>query len=144
MALGEAVKTLTIILALAVVATGSFCASDSAIAGIWTAELHDKPAIKLTVNDDGGKLSGNIIFYFLMLENGSWKVKDGTPTDLIHPRLEGKTFVFDVPHAKKHGSTNPADQEIKTFRMQLTGKDQAVFKNAADDGSDLILKRKVD
>jgi hypothetical protein len=143
MALGnQAVKTLTIVLAL--IAGSSLCASDSPIAGIWTAELHDKPAIKLTVNDDGGKLSGNIIFYFLMLENGSWKVKDGTPTDLIHPRLEGKTFVFDVPHAKKHGSTEPADQEIKTFRMQITGKNQAVFKNAADDGGDLILKRKVD
>jgi hypothetical protein len=134
------VKTLTI--ALALIASVSLFGSDSPIAGIWTAKLHDKPAIKLTVNDDGGKLSGNIIFfYFLMLENGSWKVKDGTPTDLIHTRLEGKTFVFDVPHAKKHGSTQPADQEIKTFRMQLTGKNQAVFKNAADNGGDLILKR---
>ena len=137
-------KTLNNVLVLAVVATGSLCASDSAIAGIWTAELHDKPAIKLTVNDDRGKLSGNIIFYFLMLENGSWKVKDGTAINLINPRLEGKTFVFDVPHTKKHGSTEPADQEIKTFRMQLMGKNQAVFKNAVDDGSDLILKRKVD
>ena len=144
MAVGDqAVKTLTIALALIVVA-GSLCASDSPIAGIWTAELHDKPAIKLTVNDDGGKLSGNIIFYFLMLENGSWKVKDGTAINLIDPRLEGKTFEFAVPHAKKHGSTEPADQEIKTFRMQLTGKNQAVFKNAADDGGDLILKRTLD
>ena len=137
-------KALNIVLVLAGIATGSLSASDSSIAGIWTAQLHDKPAIKLTVNDNGGKLSGNIIFYFLMLENGSWKVKDGTAINLINPRLEGKTFVFDVPHAKKHGSTEPADQEIKTFRMQLTGKNQAVFKNAADDGADLILTRKVD
>ena len=136
-------KTSTIVLALAGVATGSLCASESPIAGIWTAELHDKPAITLTVRDNGGKLSGIIVFYFLMLENGSWKVKDGTAINLINPRLEGKTFTFDVPHAKKHGSTDPTDQEIKTFRMQLTGKNQAVFKNAADDGGDLILKRKV-
>jgi hypothetical protein len=51
--------------------------------------------------------------------------------------------VFDVIHAKKHGSTNPEEQEIKTFRMQLTGKNEAVFKNAPG-GGDLILKRKVD
>jgi hypothetical protein len=88
-------------------------------------------------------LSGIIVFYFFQLENGSWKIKDGTAINLINPRLEGKTFTFDVPRAKKHGSTDPADQEIKTFRMQLTGKNQAVFKNAADDGGDLILKRKV-
>ncbi len=106
--------------------------------------MHDQPAIRLTVNDDGGKLSGNIIFYFLMLENGSWKVKDGTAIKLIKPRLEDKTFVFEVPHAKKHGSTDPADQEIKTFRMQLIEKNQAVFRNAANDGGDLIVKRKVE
>jgi hypothetical protein len=48
-----------------------------------------------------------------------------------------------VPYAKEHGSTDPADQEIKTFRMQLTGKNEAVFKNAAG-GSDLTVRRKVD
>jgi hypothetical protein len=141
---GNAVKTLTMILVLAGLTSRSFCAGDSVIGGIWTAQLHDQPAIKLTVNDEGGKLSGNIVFYFLMLENGSWKVKNGTATNLINPRLEDKTFVFEVPHAKKHGSTDPADQEIKTFRMQLTGKNQAVFRNAANDGGDLIVKRKVD
>lgn len=78
-----------------------------------------------------------------MLENGSWKVQGADPVVLINPRLEGKAFVFEVPHAKKHGSTDPADQEIKTFRMQLTGKNEAVFKNAAD-GGDLIVRRKVD
>ena len=117
--------------------------SDSPTAGTWTAQLHDQPCIKLTVNDQGGKLSGDIIFYFLALEDGAWKVKGDAHVDLINPRLDGKTFVFEVPHAKKHGSTDPADQEIKTFRMQLTGKNEAVFKNAAD-GGDLIVRRKVD
>ncbi len=79
-----------------------------------------------------------------MLENGSWNVKSADAINLIDPRLEGKTFVFDVPHAKKHGSTDPADQEIKIFRMRLTEKNQAVFKNAAADGGDLVLKRKAD
>jgi hypothetical protein len=83
----QAVKTSTIVLALAGVATGSLCASESPIAGIWTAELHDKPAITLTVRDNGGKLSGIIIFYFLMLESGSWKVKDGTAINLINPSV---------------------------------------------------------
>jgi hypothetical protein len=117
-------------------------ASDSPIAGTWTAQLHNQPCIKLTVNDHGGKQSGNITFYLLILEDGAWKVKGADAVDLIYPRLEGKEFVFDVIHAKKHGSTDPEDQEIKTFRMQLTGKNEAVFKNAP--GGDLILKRKVD
>jgi hypothetical protein len=136
-------QTLTRLLLVSTLLAVPAAAADSPIAGTWTAQLHNQPAIKLTVNDHGGKLSGNIIFYFLVLENGSWKVKGAYPVDLINPRLEGKTFVFEVPHAKKHGSTDPADQEIKTFRMQLTGKNEAVFKNAAD-GSDLTVRRKVD
>jgi hypothetical protein len=78
-----------------------------------------------------------------MLEDGSWKVKGDAAVDLINPRLEGQTFVFEVPHAKKHGSTDPADQEIKAFRLELTGKNEAVFKNATEAG-DLTLRRKTD
>jgi hypothetical protein len=118
----------------------SALAADSPIAGTWTAKMHDLPAIKMTVKDSGGKLSGNIIFYLLMLENGTWKVKGDATTDMIEPRLEGRTFIFAVRHAKKHRSTDPADQEIKTFRLQLTGPNEAVFKNA-DNGQDLKLTR---
>ncbi len=136
-------KTVTGILLASTLIAATAAASDSPIAGTWTGRLHDQPAIKLTVNDQGGKLSGDIIFYFLMLEDGAWKVKGDAHVDLINPRLQKKEFVFEVMHAKKHGSTDPADQEIKTFRMQLTGKNEAVFKNGAD-GSDLTLRRKVD
>lgn len=118
-------------------------ATDSPIAGTWTARLHDQPCITLTVNDNDGKLSGNIIFYLLVLENGSWTVKGDAHVELINPRLDGKTLVFEVPHAKKHGSTDPADQEIKTFRMRLIGKDEAIFRDAAD-GGDLTLRRNAD
>jgi hypothetical protein len=121
-------------------AATSIYAADSPIAGTWTAQMHGLPAIKMTVKDRGGKLSGNIIFYFLMLENGTWKVKGNAATEMIEPRLQGNTLVFEVPHAKKHGSTDPADQEIKAFRLHLTGPNEAVFKNA-DNGQDLKLTR---
>ena len=116
-------------------------ANDSPVVGVWTAEMHEKPAIKLTVNEKDGKLSGNIIFYMLMLENGTWQVKGDDPTCLINPRVEGNAFVFEVVHAKHHGSIDPAELEIKTFRMELTGKNQGAFRNALD-GKDLILTRK--
>src|SRR5271166_3687452 len=107
-------RTLIRLLLVSILIAASAASAESPIAGTWTAQLHNQPAIKLTVNDTGGMLSGNIIFYFLALEDGAWKVKGDAHVDLINPRLEGKTFVFEVPHAKKHGSTDPADQEIKT------------------------------
>jgi hypothetical protein len=137
-------KILAGLLLASVLMAAPAAASDSPIAGTWTAQLHNQPCIKMTVNDHGGKLSGNIIFYLLMLEDGSWKVKGADTVDLINPRLEGKKFIFDVQHAKKHGSTDPADQEIKTFRMELTGKNEAVFKDAGDNGGDLIVRRNAD
>jgi hypothetical protein len=133
----KALREVSVLILL--VAAPSYSA-DSLIAGTWTATMHGVPAIKMTVTSSGGKLSGNIIFYMLMLENGAWKVKGDDATEMIKPRMEGLTFVFEVPHAKKHGSTNPADQEIKTFRLQLIGPDEAVFKNA-DNGQDLRLTR---
>jgi hypothetical protein len=60
---------------------------------------------------------------------------------MIRPRMEGSDFVFEVPHAKKHGSTDPADQEIKTFRLHVTGADEAVFRNAMGPGQDITLHR---
>ena len=121
--------------------TASARAGDSPVTGVWTAELHEKPFIKLTVNENNGKLNGNIVFYMLMQENGAWAVKGDDPVCLINPRVEDQEFVFEVVHAKKHGSIDPADQEIKTFRMQITGKDRGVFKGAAN-GQDVVLTRK--
>jgi hypothetical protein len=113
---------------------------DSSIVGTWTATMHGLPAIRMTVRISDGKLSGNIIFYMLIFENGAWKVNGEDATEMIEPRMEDQTFVFEVPHAKKHGSTDPADQEIKIFRLQVVGPNEAVFKNA-DNGQDLKLTR---
>lgn len=133
-------KSLTNLFLFIMFAATSIFATGSPIAGTWTANMHGLPAIRMIVKDNAGKLSGSIIFYFLMLEDGAWKVKGDANVEMIEPHLEGKTFVFAVPHAKKHGSTDPKDQEIKTFRLLLTGPNEAVFKNA-DNGQDLKLTR---
>ena len=126
------------VLVLSVVAA----AADSPIVGTWTANVHDLPAVKMMVKQSGGKLSGSIIFYFLIKENGVWRQKgDAPPTEMMNPRLDGDTFSFEVPHAKKHGSTDPADQEIKTMHFHLTAPNEGVFREA-DNGSDVKLYRR--
>ncbi|MGC1295077.1 MAG: hypothetical protein WA869_08555, partial [Alloacidobacterium sp.] len=47
-------------------------AENSQMAGVWRATMHDQPCILMNVHDNQGQLSGNIIFYLLKLENGSW------------------------------------------------------------------------
>ncbi len=133
-------RSIKLLLAVVITAVCAL-AADPPIVGVWTANAHDLPAIKMTVTNAGGKLSGTIIFYFLQKEDGVWRNKGGEPTEMIRPRMEGNDFVFEVPHAKKHGSTDPADQEIKTFRLHVTGKDEAVFRNAIGPGQDITLHR---
>lgn len=135
-----AIRCCAVSLLLVIAGNGTAWTTSSRVAGVWTATLHDQPCIRLTVHDDNGKLSGKIIFYLLMLENGSWQVKGDDQVDLIHPRIEANTLVFEVVHAKKHGSTDPADQELKAFRMELIGENTAVFRNAIE-GKDLFLTR---
>jgi hypothetical protein len=121
-------------------AAARLCTADSSIVGTWTATMHGLPAVKMTVRISDGKLSGDIIFYMLRFDKGAWKVNGEDAADMIKPRMEGQTFVFEVPHARRHGSTLPADQEIKAFRLELVGPNEAVLKNA-DGGQDLKLTR---
>lgn len=115
-------------------------ADNPQMAGVWRATLHNQPCILMNVHDTNGNLSGDIIFYLLKLENGEWHATGSDPIPLIRPRIEGNYFVFEVTHAKKHGSTDPADQELKTFRMELAGKNKGIFRNAME-GQDLTLER---
>jgi len=121
-------------------ATISARADNPTVAGVWRATLHDLPCIELTVHDDQGNLSGTIVFDLLVLENGAWHVRSADRVDLIHPRIEGNYFVFEVVHAKKHNSADPADQELKTFCMELAGSNKGIFRNAIE-GQDLTLQR---
>jgi hypothetical protein len=135
-------KTITLCLAsvLLLAITIPARAENSQMAGVWRATMHDQPCILMNIHDNEGKLSGDIIFYLLKLENGSWHATGSDPIPLIHPRIEGNYFVFEVVHAKKHGSTDPADQPLQTFRMGLAGKDKGIFSNALE-GQDLIMQR---
>ena len=132
--------TLCLVSILLLAITISARADNPQLAGVWRATIHNQPCILMNVHDNDGKLSGDIVFYLLKLENGEWHVTGGQPIPLIHPRIEGDYFVFEVKHAKKHGSTDPADQELKTFRMELAGKDKGIFRDALE-GQDLTLDR---
>ncbi len=133
-------KTITFCLASVLLLAIPARADNPQMAGVWRATMHDQPCILMTVHDNQGKLSGTIIFYLLKLENGSWHATGSDPIPLIHPRIEGSYFVFEVVHAKKNGSAAPADQQLQTFRMGLAEKDKGVFSNALE-GQDLIMQR---
>jgi len=110
-------------------------ASDSPIAGTWRGRIHDLPAVVLTVKDDGGKLSGTILFYFMHrnTEHDPWQVdtKRSIPLPLIDPTFDGKTIFFQVSHKEAHPPRTLNDPP-SSFLMRLAGKGEAELRNLSE------------
>ena len=110
-------------------------AADSLITGTWKGKMHDLPAIILTVKDDGGKLSGTILFYFLHrdTEHDAWQAdtKHSMTLPLIGPKFDGKTLSFQVSHKEAHPPRTLNDPP-SSFQMRLTGVDEAELRNLTE------------
>jgi hypothetical protein len=109
--------------------------ADSPIAGTWRGKMYDLPAIVLTVKDDGGKLSGAILFYFLHrnTEHDPWQVdtKHSIPLPLIDPKFDGKTISFQVSHKEAHPPRTLNDPP-SSFQMRLTGAGEGELRNLSE------------
>jgi hypothetical protein len=109
--------------------------ADSPIAGTWRGRMYDLPAVVLTVRDDGGKLSGSILFYFLHrnTEHDPWQVdtEHSIPLPLIDPKFDGKTLSFQVSHKEAHPPRTLNDPP-SSFQMRLTGRGEAEFLNLSE------------
>jgi hypothetical protein len=102
----------------------------SPFAGTWEGKINDLPGVELTIEDAGGKIGGNISFYFQLREDGKWRVADKHTVAMLASHAEGKTLAFEVLHHKKHGSSE-LGPNVK-FRMELTGANEAVLRNLED------------
>ncbi|MGO8813649.1 MAG: hypothetical protein ACLQVG_03155 [Terriglobia bacterium] len=123
-------------LLLVAILTGSAALSaGSPIAGTWRGKIHDLPGIVLTVSDDRGKLSGNILFYFLHrnTEHDPWEV-DTTHSmtlPLLNPKFDGKTLSFQVSHKEAHPPRTLNDPP-SSFQLRLIGEGEAEFLNLTE------------
>ena len=124
----------------------SIAFAQSPIAGTWQGRIHDLPAIRLTLRETSGRLSGNIVFYMIR-NDGSGYYEDsksaGPPTELTNLRFDGRTLTFEVSHRQAHPPSTLNDTEPVRFQMDLTGKDEGRLKrlNYGADESPLIMRR---
>ena len=71
--------------------------SDAAVIGIWRCQMEGLPAVTLTVTDEGGSLTGAVLFYLHRREPGQpVTATPGVPEPLFHPSFDGKTLTFQV------------------------------------------------
>lgn len=87
------------------------------------------PAVTLTVTDEGGSLTGAVLFYLHRRDPGQpVTATPGVPEPLFSPSFDGKTFTFQVSHRRAHPPGSLHDVPV-SFELKLNGPDKAELVN---------------
>jgi hypothetical protein len=131
-------KAIFVCAMLAMLATGGLAqtsraskptAGSASILGIWRCQMEGLPAVTLTVTDEGGTLTGAVLFYLHRREPGqSVTATPGVPEPLFNPMFDGKTLTFQVSHRRAHPPGSLDDAPV-TFSVKLDGTDKAELLN---------------
>jgi hypothetical protein len=104
-------------------------ASAASIEGVWRCQMEGLPAVTLTVTDEGGSLTGAVLFYLHRREPGQpVTATPGVPEPLFNPRFDGKTLTFQVSHRRAHPPDSLNDGPV-SFELKLDGVDKGEFVN---------------
>ena len=100
----------------------------------------DNPvAVEVAVKDDGGKLSGTIVFYVIRNVDNKPQVKGKVESALIDPQFDGTTLKFSVKMKKPQSGQ---DTKVE-MQMKLKGATDAELENLDDNQSTLFKMKKV-
>ena len=118
-------RLISIMVAMTMMAAGApHMAADqpaNPILGIWRCEMHGLPAVTLTVTDEGGSLTGAVLFYLHKTMQGQAETASpGVPEPIFHPSFDGKTLTFEVSHRRAHPPETLKDAPIR-FEVKLDG-----------------------
>ena len=106
---------------------------NSAVVGVWRGELNNMPEATLNVTDESGSLQGAILFYLIRKHEGRKTTSSpGVPEPLFNPQFDGKSLSFQMSH--RHAHRNTASTPPVTFRLDLTGPDEAKLVRVSVDG----------
>jgi hypothetical protein len=112
--------------------------------GVWRGEVGPLPAVMLNITDEGGGLSGAVLFYLIKQSNvisEPTTSTPGIPEPLFKPRLEGDTLVFEVSHRHAHPPRTLSDPPVR-FRLKVIDTDKAELVNESEkSGHGVVLIR---
>ena len=113
-----------------VLAAGSLWAG-SPLTGRWMGEIDGLPGVRLTVQEDQGKISGSVIFYLIVKDEKGTHVDGDYTADLLNVTVKGRQMTFEVRHHVSHGSSEYGPN-VK-FVFELTGDNEGVLRKTGDD-----------
>ncbi len=109
--------------------------------GVWQGQMGPLPAVTLNITDEGGGLSGAVVFYLIRrssVMSEPTTATPGLPEPLFKPRLDGNTLVFEVSHRRAHPPTTLSDPPVP-FRLKLIGPDKAELVNESENSSSGVV-----
>jgi hypothetical protein len=102
------------------------------LTGVWHGEYQDLPWVTVTLTQDGGTLSGAILFYLHRKTPGTAETATaGTPEPLLHPQFDGKTLTFRVSPRHADPPKTLEDPPI-LMTMEIIDPDHARLVNKED------------
>jgi len=129
-------KAILVCIAMTMTATAGWTQASSAVSanmaaveGVWRCDMHGLPAMTLTVTDEGGSLTGAVLFYLHRREPGKAETATpGVPEPLFNPKFDGNTLTFQVSHRRAHPPGSLNDEPVK-FALKLDEAGKAEFVN---------------
>ena len=120
-------NSIRLALALLALASAAKSAKMSDLMGVWKGSLDSLPAVTLTLDRDGGNLTGAILFYLIRRsENGKETASVDVPEPLLQPKFDGKALTFWVSHKRAHQPRTLNDPPVE-FKLELQGSKAAVL-----------------
>lgn len=100
--------------------------------GVWRVQEAGVSALVMTISDEGGGLSGAILFYMIRKDdNQPVRSSPGIPEPLFRFKAKGDTLHFQVSHRRSHGARTANDAPVK-FRLLVKTSGEGVLYNDND------------
>ena len=99
--------------------------------GVWHVQETNKPGVVITLADDGGSLTGTIVFDIWKQQTNEHIATE--PRTLVNPHMEGNALAFQVrrilkPHLKGEPQSDAPDAtDIVEMTLTLTTEGKAML-----------------
>jgi hypothetical protein len=111
----------------------------SPFAGRWMGEIEGLPGVRLTVQEDQGRLSGSIVFYLIVKDEKGAHVDSDYKADLLNVTAKGRRMTFEVRHHISHDS--PEYGPNVKFAFELAGENKEGMLRNVPDGLSVRMLR---
>ena len=114
---------------------------NSAITGVWRAQVDGVLALVMTISDEGGDLTGTILFYLIRRDEGHPpRSAPGIPEPLFNLGFDGKALDFRVSHRRSHGARTANDPPVR-FRLKITGPHEGLLAREGEESEAIRVTR---